>query len=270
MQITAHSSGLRPIRCIVINLDRTPERLQKMREQFDLIGFDLHRFRAVDGLAMPDSEINAFNLMRPRNFDPPVPWRPGTIGCFLSHFGVWQEVARSSDPYVAIFEDDLHISSDLRLLLATDSWIPQDYDVIRLETSTNRVRLGAPGMIGGLDRKLHPVKSTTWCAGAYILSREAARKFVSVSPLYHYPVDYMMFSLEDSPVARSLTVGQVLPAPCVQDKYLPDQDAREDFESTVQIDDATGSMTGIPALFARLPRAAYKLFLHYRKIPYRA
>lgn len=91
----------------VINLDRSPARLESIRKNFDRFGLDFCRVPAVDGAALPDHEIDAvYDASRNR-------WRfftsmkRGEIACFLSHRSAWQRLLESSDDYAIVMEDDL-------------------------------------------------------------------------------------------------------------------------------------------------------------------
>ena len=78
---------------VCINLDRRPDRRQRMQAEFARHGIEnVHHFSAVDG--------NAVAL--------PADWRhtAGAYGCLLSHLAVVQEARRLDHKSVLIFEDD--------------------------------------------------------------------------------------------------------------------------------------------------------------------
>lgn len=230
----------------IINLDRNPERLAAIGTRFAVLGIAFDRIRAVDARALPSDEVDAF-----RRRSPSMPWvHAGQIGCFLSHLDAWRSIAAGAAPYAAVFEDDVHVSDDMALFLA-DTAPPVAADILRLETSTNRVRLGAIEGRAGQGaawhgRAIRSVRSTTWCTGGYVLSREAARRLAALPEGAYQPVDWMLFCFEQSPVARDLAIAQVQPALCIQDRFFHVDPRRVRFSSEIE--------AGLPAetLAARL------------------
>ena len=89
----------------MINLDRRPDRLEKINKQIqdNLLPTDIIRISAIDGLKL---KINPRlrSLCRKNNFQ----MRPGVIGCALSHIQLYQKLLEDTevDGYV-IFEDDV-------------------------------------------------------------------------------------------------------------------------------------------------------------------
>ena len=218
----------------IINLDRNPERLAAIGTRFAALGIAFERIRAVDARALPPDEVDAFRLRSPS-----MPWAPaGQIGCFLSHLEAWRSIAAGAAPYAAVFEDDVHVSDDLALFLA-DTAPPLAADILRFETSTNRVRLGAvEGQVGQgaawHGRAIRSVRSTTWCTGGYVLSRDAALRLANLPEAAYQPVDWMLFCFEQSPVARNLAIAQVVPALCIQDRFFHVDPQRVRFSSEIE------------------------------------
>ncbi len=199
----------------LINLDRCPERLDHMTAELGRLGIGFTRIAAVDGREMSEAERAAFAA----NADPErKSWMPGQIGCFLSHYHAWQAIAAGDDPYGLVLEDDMLFADAIRGVLADLAWLPKDYDVVRFEGSTTRVHLG-PALAHPGGRALHRVRSTTWCAGAYLISRECARRLVALPASTWQPTDFFLFCLERSQVARGLKVYQFAPALAAQGKF---------------------------------------------------
>jgi glycosyl transferase family 25 len=117
-------------------------------------------------------------------------------------------------------EDDIHVSPDLAAFLSDPVWIPADADILKLETSRDRVAIDrhAPSSYAG--RMIPRLRSTHPGAAAYIISHDAARKLVDDNPPVDRPVDAFLFELPDG-TAKDLVVYQVDPALCIQDDFLP-------------------------------------------------
>jgi glycosyl transferase family 25 len=224
------------IKSYVINLDKDVERLQFFSENFKRLGLEFERISAVNGRNMSEQDYQDFIKQRPRNNKS---WLRGQMGCFLSHFSAWELVANGSEKYCAIFEDDVHISDDLKNILLDDSWIPETADIIRLETSTNRIRLSPAPLVQHNGRAAYKVMSTSWNAGAYILSRSAAQKLINLPTQQHQPSDILLFNFSESPVVNGLQILQFHPALCTQDKHHAN--STNQFASNIEFSDANVS-----------------------------
>lgn len=216
----------------VINLDQDTERLDFFTANFARLGIEFERIPAVDGRKFSEADYQAFMSQRPRNNKT---WLRGQMGCFLSHYHAWQKIAADDERFCAVFEDDLHISDNLKKILADDSWIPDDVDLVRLDTSTNRVRLTNEPELSYARRKLYRVKSTSWCAGGYLLHRRAAQQLLALPTVAHEPADVILYNFEDSNIARKFHILQCNPALCTQDKHLAS--GKANFSSNIEFAD---------------------------------
>ena len=115
------------IKSYIINMDRNPERLEHMRSAFNKLSLSFERFPAVDGNSLGAEAFEQFKRERPLEHSGNSytigarrSWSPASMGCFLSHYRLWQIVAASADPFTAIFEDDVHITDVLRSFLVDD------------------------------------------------------------------------------------------------------------------------------------------------------
>ncbi len=244
----------------VINLDRNSERLQAMRERFSTLGIEFERFSACDARNLPAAEIEEFKSLRPGGF-----WgHVGKIGCFRSHFKLWEIVAQGNEHYVAIFEDDLHVSDDLHLFL--DGHIPPaGADLIRLETTRNRARFTGQA-ISWHGRRLRRLDSTVYGTGAYIISKEGARKILAYPPNLHLNTDVTLLCRKRSLIARSLRVFQVDPAPCIQDKFFHKDLSKIVFASDIEPNGYHVISTPLPQ---KLVGAAYRTLRGHKRVDYR-
>jgi glycosyl transferase family 25 len=205
------------IHSYLINLNQDTERLAFVASAFGALGIEYERIPAIDGRQFSETDYQAFMQQRPRHGKS---WLRGQMGCFLSHFAAWEKIARGNDRFCAVFEDDIHASADLGCIMNDDKWLPDDIDIVRMETSTNRVRLSASPVHGLGQRRVFTVGSTSWCAGAYLINRRAAQQLVALPSDQHEPADAMLYNFEDSILARRFRILQFNPAPCTQDKHL--------------------------------------------------
>lgn len=221
------------IKSYVINLDKDVERLNFFSENFKRLGLEFERISAVNGRNFVEHDYQEFMRLRPRNDN--KGWLRGQMGCFLSHFAAWELIANGTEKYCAIFEDDVHISDDLKNILQDSSWIPASADIIRLETSTNRIRLSSSPLVEFSGRTAYKVRSTSWNTGAYIISKSTAQKLVSLPLSQHQPSDVFLFNFNDSPIVNQLQILQFHPALCTQDKQH--ENSTNQFASNIEFND---------------------------------
>lgn len=252
----------------VINLDRNPERLAAIGSQLAGQGIAFERIVAVDARSLPAADLAEFRRRRPG-----MPWdHAGQIGCFESHFRAWRAIADGPEPHAAVFEDDVHVSEDLARYLG-DTSPPGRADIVRLEVSTNRILLRS-GLRGTRDgepwhgRAILPVRSTSWCAGGYVISRDAADRLCRLPVETHQPVDYMLFCLETSAVARSIRVGQVVPALCIQDKFLRTGPGPVRFASEIEVDGPDRRDGRLSRLVRHAGPAIWKTLAGFERVPF--
>lgn len=199
-----------------INLDNAVARRALMESQAERIGFQLARVAGVEGPALPQAELDRWNP--PRRV-----WRKlGSceIGCFLGHRQAWQRVADGDTPYAAIFEDDILISDDARLLLGDDQWIPRDSQLVKLETFRQRVALRPiEGQVPG-GRSLARLMYRHLGGAGYVLSRELAQGLLARTSQFFMPVDWSLFSHHHMDFGKYKPL-QLCPAICIQEQLAP-------------------------------------------------
>lgn len=111
--------------------------------------------------------------------------------------------------------------------------------IVRLEPSYNRIKLDAK-VADVAGRQLRLVRPSTYqhcwpvCAGALIISRDAARLLLAAQARWHTMTDIFLFGWNESPVAHQLSTYQLSPAACIQDKFF--HTAAEDIVFTSTID----------------------------------
>ncbi|KAB7769793.1 glycosyltransferase family 25 protein [Xanthomonas maliensis] len=262
----------------VINMQRSGERMRAMAARMDALGLPYERLPAVDGAELTDAQVAEFIAARPLEgsgdsfSSGPRVWTRANIGCFLSHYAAWQIAADAAAPYTAIFEDDMHLSDVLPALLKQTQWLPGGCSVVRLEPSYNRVRLGAKvtDVAGRALRRVEPSPHQhCWpvCAGALILSREAARRLLAAEARWHTMADIFLFGWNESPMARQLQTYQLSPAACIQDKFFHAAPEQIVFTSTIDAP-LTAVQKQRSAHWKAKATAALRLAQGYRKVPF--
>lgn len=200
------------MKCYLINLDRSKDRLEQMKTEFGQLGLTFERVPAVDGRLLSQEQIDA--LTPPvRRWEIPIP--PGEIGCFLSHRKCFEIIANGEDEYAAVFEDDIVLSTQAQKVLSSSAWIPADADLIKVETFRTVILVDSPAEIAGTNCKYARLLSKHLCTGGYIVSRDAARRMLAFMGQVSVPVDNLMFDPAYEMFAH-FNIYQVYPALCKQ------------------------------------------------------
>lgn len=202
------------MKLFVINLDRQEGRLRRMAAMFDAIGLQITRVSAVDGRQLSEETIRRWCRGAALGET-----RRGATGCFLSHRGCWQRIIDEKLPYAAIFEDDLHLGDDVAPLFANGDWVPEEADVVKIETMRQPTRMGKTPIAAPAGRKLYRLAGKHIGAGGYVVTRKGAEKLLKMSETFGDPVDHFLFNPE-LPSALSIVTFQLVPAVCMQDFFL--------------------------------------------------
>nr|CDJ96239.1 Glycosyl transferase domain containing protein [Haemonchus contortus] len=173
----------------MINLKRRPERRARMERIFEILGVDATYWEATDGQNLP---TNYQYRILPGYMDPyhKRPIKAGEIGCFLSHYRIWEDVVKLGLSRVAVFEDDLRFTDGG---LERIREVLEDLDVSKMEWDL--IYLGRKKQADQEElwvrnhRHLSTVGYSYWTLG-YILSAEGARRLIDAKPLEKLlPVD---------------------------------------------------------------------------------
>jgi len=207
-------SSLNQIPIYLINLDRRPDRLAKMTER--LAGLPFIRISAIDGEQLKDlqygSEMKKHNMTK------------NEIACILSHKKIWETIVDKKIPFACILEDDACLSSSFPDFIRDTTWLPNNFDVIKLETYIRRVYLSFKKK-RARNRQLRKLFSIHFGTAGYIFSLEGANKLFDITRELNRPIDYLIFEAKNT--NPELNILQISPALCIQEKVL-NQDVSED------------------------------------------
>jgi glycosyl transferase family 25 len=167
----------------VINLDRALDRKQSVETQFRQFGLEWTFVSAVDGQNHDLSAFERFLDVNPLLFRPLV---PGEIGCFASHYRLWQECVATQRPLL-IIEDDCILKDGIKDVIAGLPGLLGSHPYIRLAGHAPRRH--------SLLRKLPDGRSLVrLCKGplgtvAYAIAPEAAERLIRHANVWSRPVD---------------------------------------------------------------------------------
>lgn len=175
----------------MINLERRTERREKMEKSFMELGLDYTYVAAIDGKTLTDEVLiqKGIKLM-PEYVDPyhKRPMTAGEIGCFLSHYSIWQKIVENNQEYVLVLEDDLRFEPYFNLRaesLLKEAQEIGGWDLIYF----GRKRLQDDEEYLEESQNFVKVRYSYWTLG-YVLTLAGAKKLLAVKPLENIiPVD---------------------------------------------------------------------------------
>lgn len=115
-----------------INLERSKERLKKIKEKARNENININFYKAVDGNKLKNTDIKKLctdnyykEIMRNSKY--------GNIGCYLSHLNLWKKINNENIDYALIIEDDIVFCKNFKNeLLKSLKTIPNNWDIIFL------------------------------------------------------------------------------------------------------------------------------------------
>lgn len=190
---------------LLINLDRSTDRLARCAPLLDQLGLPWERVPAVEGAKLDPAELRRLNPQ-------PAPhgeWfrglTPGEIGCILSHIKCWQLVLDRGLDCAIVLEDDFDLEpmcTPARLQRLADSCA--QWDLLKL----NRLRRGSKrvaSLADGLELHVGGRGPEDTCA--YVVSARGAAKLIQQRATLLRPLDFdFKFHWE-----RNLTVWSASP-----------------------------------------------------------
>uniref|UniRef100_UPI00358E79BF procollagen galactosyltransferase 1-like n=1 Tax=Myxine glutinosa TaxID=7769 RepID=UPI00358E79BF len=178
----------------VINLIRRPDRRRYMLHALQEQSISCKLVDAVDGATLNKSTMDTLGISMLQSYEDPYSDRPitkGEVGCFLSHYKVWQEVVSRGLQFVLVLEDDVRFELFFRRRLVH---LMRDIDQANLEwdliyLGRKKMELDFPEMAVNNVKYLVRAGYSYWTL-VYVLSQSGARKLLSGNPLGRIlPVD---------------------------------------------------------------------------------
>ncbi len=161
-----------------------------MRKRLDALGLRYEIVDAVDGFALDMREYagrlraDKWRKLRGRELS------PGEIGCYLSHYQLWERIAAEEKECAVVLEDDAIPRADFAAVIAKLPLLPWEWDVVLLSA---RKRYAADCVlceIGETGRRLVRYRRRVGTTRAYIITAKGARKLCDYCYEIRAPVDW--------------------------------------------------------------------------------
>lgn len=198
------------VQTIVINLDRSPQRLVAIGAQLDHLGLPWQRVAAVDGRALSDAQracLDAASYRRKHGMEPSL----GELGCYLSHHEAMGRLLESSALAGLILEDDAKLLDSLPSVLAQLMGNAHRWDMVKLSAVHSGTPVPVLSLVPG--HALAVMLSRCTGSSAYLVNRRAAQIYRDALLPMSLPYDHVF----DQGWRFGLKVRLVTPTPCVHD-----------------------------------------------------
>ncbi|XP_041736833.1 procollagen galactosyltransferase 1-like [Coregonus clupeaformis] len=178
----------------MINLKKRPDRRDRMLRTLYEQEIACKVIQAVDGKAMNISEINALGIHMLPGYSDPYHGRPltkGELGCFLSHYNIWKEIAERGLKSSLVIEDDLRfeVFFKRRLMNLMSEVESQGLDWDLIYIGRKRMQVDRPEKSVPNIHNLVEADYSYWTLG-YMMSLQGAQKLLRAEPLKRIlPVD---------------------------------------------------------------------------------
>ena len=200
----------------VINLDRAPQRLERVRAQLGRLGLPFTRLAAVDARTLEPAQRAALDeaTYRRRHGMAPV-W--GELGCYLSHVAVMRAFLAGPWRAALVLEDDVLLHDTLPEVLRGLLAQPRRWDMVKLSA----VHRGTPVAVAPVapGHRLAVMLSRVTGSSAYLINRAAAQAYLrergGLLPM-QLPYDHVF----DQGWRFGLKVRLVTPTPCTHDDRI--------------------------------------------------
>lgn len=161
---------------LLINLDRSPQRLERMVARLEHHQLAWRRVSAIEGRLLDlktEKRVCVQSYARKHGKD----LNPAEVGCYLSHLKCMEQFLADPDvQYALVLEDDVDFDDDFTALLSEIISHSHDWDMVTLSGFHTGTPVGGIQLRGG--RKLSPMLSRHTGAAAYLVNRKAAQAYL--------------------------------------------------------------------------------------------
>ena len=167
------------MKVFVINLDRCPDRMARVKARLDALGVPFERVAGIDDATLDPAE-------RKRSVSEFLWWccslRPitrGQVGCTLSHQKVYRRMLAEGLGHACVLEDDVLLGDRFPQVLA---WLDGTVDDARPQVALMCDHEGGRMELDPAERPcaLEPVADTMFAEG-YVLTAKAARAILDAN-----------------------------------------------------------------------------------------
>ena len=235
------------MRVVLINLERASLRRERMAAAFAHVGIGFEIWPAVDARTLTDEDRRLVDHEARRSLGLyPIP--DGSLANTLSQRAAMQDLIDNGPEMMAVFEDDASFDSMLPAVLSALEENGDLFDIVVLQRR-NPQRPFVPSISLPTGHTLGRVRFADYGSNGYVITREAARRFLERTPRMVREIDQALSRFWDN----GLNVLYVHPPVVSHDHTLDSQ--IEETRRPSRADHRTARRT--PIVFARRLAAAF-------------
>ena len=186
------SVNINQIPIFVINLDRSPQRLESIKTTFGSLELEFIRVQAVDLNIGSDHGITHLYDDQQNSKSYFAKLTKAEQGCFYSHRNAWKAFLDSSSDICIVLEDDVALTKDFSdAVAACCDWSISERPRI-LKLYSKRSVTGTSFSLGDSRHRIVVPKLPPLGAVAHIINRPAAIELLARSGHFFQPVDVYM------------------------------------------------------------------------------
>ncbi|MGE4451366.1 glycosyltransferase family 25 protein [Castellaniella sp.] len=183
-----------PIPIRIINLPARADRRERIAAQLAALGpYPYRFFEAIHGARQPDHPLfhhyDAAARARAKGRNNPL--KPSQLGCFASHYLLWQECAESGESLIVI-EDDAILLPNFQDFLARASVMAAHWPLVWLHDNDKPGRDPSIAVERIGPFVLHKKLKGHFRTVAYLITPQGARSLLRHCASWIYPVDDTM------------------------------------------------------------------------------
>ena len=173
----------------VISLARAAHRREAMRERLNALGLQYEIIDAIDGAALNPADYE--NRLRQDKFRRKFGRNmlSGEIGCYLSHYQLWQRIVAEKTPCALVLEDDAALDEDLFSVVCAISNLQWHWGVILLSCETQKTPGRVLATIGDKNWRLILCSRRLVSTAGYVISQQGARELLEHCREINAPID---------------------------------------------------------------------------------
>lgn len=180
----------------LLNLVERPDRLDKMRKQFDHLGWK-DQVQEVKAVIHPFCGIiqQCFNQLKVGFLN-----SPNAFSCTREHYTLIKSAYLRGINSICIIEDDVSFHKSLELWEDYLCSIPSDWDILRLCSLRGRPEEEKLEKVPNI--KWSSVFSGMWGTGCYALSRKGMEYMMKEVESFYQPIDLPLFNYQKNPAIK--------------------------------------------------------------------
>jgi|JYMV01.1.fsa_nt_gi GR25 family glycosyltransferase involved in LPS biosynthesis len=181
---------LKGVPIYIINLDRSPERLEYVQRQFSIHNINFNRISALDGAKLPKDELSIYKGESKHSLSHYASLSNGEIGCGLSQKKAWGIASESNHRATVVLEDDVEISDEFSSIIQTLYENMDENIVIDLKGKKGFFELERIHLPNGINL-IHYSTPPLGTQGA-IFGKNAATNLLNKVTGFEAPIDNLM------------------------------------------------------------------------------